>query len=70
MKEVHLYAIFFAVVSVAFVFLWWYVSPSSLQVGGAIWGIPSTDAVTPFVASLLIFWFMLVGFVMYANHKR
>jgi len=70
MKEVRLYAVFFAVISASFLFLWWNSSKSSVQVGGALQGIPGTDPVSPFMAVLLIIWFILVGLVVYVNRPR
>lgn len=67
MKNEVLLAVFVAFVGVAFAFLWFYVSTPSLQIGGALQGIPGSDPISPFMAVLLVVWFMLIGAVVYLN---
>lgn len=70
MKESHLYTAFILIASAAFLFLWWHASNSSIQIGGALQGIPGTDPISPFMAVIMVIWFMLVGFVIHLNHRR
>ncbi len=70
MKEVHLYTALIIVVSAAFLLFWRLSSSSSIQVGGALQGIPGTDPISPFMAVLIVIWFMFVGFVIHLNHNR
>ena len=70
MKEEHLLIAFVVFASGVFLSMWMYFSPPSLQVGGALYGIPGTDPISPFMGALLVIWLILVGFVMYASHHR
>jgi len=69
-KNEHLLAAFAVFVGIAFVFTWYYVSNPELQVSGALYGIPGTDPITPFMAVLLIIWFILVALVLFLNKTK
>ena len=70
MKEEHLLIAFVVFASALFLASWVYFSRASLNVGGALYGIPGTDPISPFMGALLVIWLILVGFVMYASHHR
>jgi hypothetical protein len=70
MKETHILTAFAVLVGVAFVLLWRHVSKSSLQVGGALYGIPGADPITPLMAATVIVWFILVGTIVYMRRPR
>ena len=65
MNERTILAMFASFVGVAFALLWYYVGSS--HVSGALYGIPGTDAMGPFAASLLLLWFLLIVAVAYLN---
>lgn len=67
MKNEHLLAFFVVFVGISFLFVWFFASPPSLQVGGALQGVPGTDPISPLMAALIVIWFLLVGFVVYLN---
>ena len=60
----------FAVLVGSIFFYKWYVSNPSSQVGGALYGIPGTDPISPFMGALLLIWFMLVGFIVFLNKPK
>ncbi len=71
MKESHLIAFFAAFVSLAFISTWYYVSHSSLQVMGAIEGIPGTEPMSATMAVTLLvslFMFAAVLFLRRPHH--
>ncbi len=70
MKNEHLLSAFVVFVGIAFVLTWYYASHPGLQVGGALYGIPGTDPITPFMAVLLIIWFILVAIVLIVNRTK
>ena len=70
MKNDFLIAAFAVFVGIAFVLTWHYVSHPGLQVGGALYGIAGTDPITPFMAVLLVIWFILVAIVIFVNKSR
>ncbi len=70
MENDSLLAAFAVFVGIAFVLTWHYVSHPGLQVGGALYGIAGTDPITPFMAVLLVIWFILVAIVLFVNRAR
>ena len=60
------------VVLVGFIFLltWFYVSRPSLQIGGALQGVPGTDPIGPFMAVLIVLWFVFVGTVVHLRKPK
>lgn len=69
-KEEHLLMAFVVFVSGLFLGVWVYVSRAPSNVGGALYGIPGTEPISPFMASLLVIWLVLVGFVFYTTKHR
>lgn len=70
MKNDFLLAAFAVFVGIAFVLTWYYVSNPDVQIGGALYGIAGTDPITPFMAVLLVIWFILVAIVLFVNKSR
>ncbi len=70
MKEEHLLVAFVVFVSAVFLALWVHFSQPSLQFGGALYGIPGTDPISPFMAGILVIWLILVGFVVYVSRRH
>ena len=70
MKNEHLATIFASLVGLAMLGIWYYSSNSSLQVGGALYGIPGADPITPMMAVLIVVWFLLVGSVIHLHKPK
>jgi len=54
-------------VTVALGFMWFYASPNTNQIDGALKGVPGTDLISPLMATLLILWFLLLVSVIYVT---
>ena len=67
MKNEHLLLIFSLFTGLSLIYTWFYLSKPSLQIGGALYGIPGTDPITPIMAAFIVIWFMLMGLVVYLN---
>ncbi len=70
MKNEELVTLFVVFVSLVFLFLWFKSSVPMLQVGGALYGVPGTDPISPLMAVLIVIWFMLVSVVVFLNRPK
>jgi len=61
---------FVVVVGLILLLAWFYVSKPSLQIGGALQGVPGTDPIGPFMAVLIVLWFVFVGAVVHFRKPK
>ena len=70
MKNEHLLVFFVVFVGVALLGIWFFSSNSELQVGGALYGIPGADPISPLMGATLVVWFLLVGTVVFMHKPK
>ncbi len=70
MKNDHLLTFFAAFVGLALLGIWFYSSSPVLQVGGALYGIPGADPITPLMAVLILLWFLIIGTVVFLRKPK